>query len=46
MLKSHIKLINLNYLLQHGMINLNYEMGHILIRYSDYIQNQIILSIL
>ena len=27
---SHVKMINITYLLQHGMINLNYLINHIL----------------
>ena len=27
-LKSHVRIINLKYLLQHGMKNLNYSMNH------------------
>ena len=33
-IKEYTTIINLKYLLQHGIMNLNYQMDHILFRYS------------
>ena len=39
--KAHTRIINLKYLLQHGVMNLNYQMDHIIISdiqdYFEYI---------
>ena len=39
LLKSHIRIINLKYQLQHGMKNLNYLMDHILYQIFEIIMN-------